>query len=158
MRKIEKKGETMSMNSPKALARVWACIIVLLATTAQANEFAISPILSGAKHDTYSWNVSVDGTPPIRGQTVYLARGQTYTFTVTGLAGIHSFYINTQDSIGSANAYTGAGLSENGVTAASGIHFDVPLNAPERLYYNCGNHASMGGVIEMVIFRNSFDQ
>jgi hypothetical protein len=148
----------MSMKSPKALARVCAGTIVSLATTAQANEFAIWPILSGAKHDTYAWNVSVDGAAPIRGQTVYLARGQTYTFTVTGLAGIHSFYINTQDSVGSANAYTGAGLSDNGVTSATGIHFDVPLNAPEQLYYNCGNHASMGGVIEMVIFRNSFDQ
>lgn len=129
----------------------------LLASVAAANEFAISPTLSGPTKSTYAWNTSVDGAPPIRGQTLYLARGQTYTFVITGLGSMHSFYINTEDSTGSTYAYTGDGLSENGATSATGITFDVPLDAPEKLYYNCGNHASMGGVIEMVIFRNSFD-
>ena len=128
----------------------------MLASAAAANEFEISPTLSGPTMSTYAWNTSVDGAPPIHGQTLYLARGQTYTFIITGLGTKHSFYINTQDSTGSAYAYTGSGLSENGATSATGITFDVPLDAPERLYYNCGNHASMGGVIEMVIFKDSF--
>ena len=57
------------MNSPRALARACACTIVLLATAAQANEFAIWPVVTGVKHDTYAWNVSVDGAAAIRGQT-----------------------------------------------------------------------------------------
>ena len=118
-----------------------------------ANDFSMSPAFSGS----YVWNVSVDGAGATSNPTLYLLRGRTYTFHVTGLAGFHSFYINTASGLGSANAYTGGGLSANGITSDGTVSFDVPQDAPDILYYNCGIHASMAGQIDVAIFRDGFD-
>ena len=86
---------------------------------------------------------------------LYVRRGSAYTFNVSADP-VHSFWIKTADSIGSANAY-GSGLSANGVTTFSMITFNVPDDAPDSLFYNCGTHAAMHGPINVVIFRNGFD-
>jgi len=126
----------------------------VLARTAIANEFSISPAFVSTG---YVWEVSMDGAAARKNPTLYLTRGQAYTFNVSNLAGFHSFYINTASGLGSANAYTGGGLSANGVTSNATITFDVPDDAPDALYYNCGIHAPMAGKIDIVIFRGGFD-
>ncbi len=77
-------------------------------------------------------------------------RGGTYTFNVS-TAG-HPFYL-TEDS--GAGFVAGQYVDEwtSGVTnsrATSGsITFVVPEDAPDVLYYQCGNHASMRGTIRI---------
>lgn len=77
-------------------------------------------------------------------------RGGTYTFNVSTTG--HPFYL-TEDS--GAGFISGQYVDEwtSGVTnsrATSGsITFIVPNNAPDELYYQCGNHASMRGTIRI---------
>lgn len=82
-----------------------------------------------------------------------LYRGGTYTFNLDGsLSGAHPFYLTTDDgSSYSSGNYVGEYTS--GVTGSrndSGtLVFTVPLDAPDTLYYQCGNHSMMRGSIEI---------
>lgn len=78
-------------------------------------------------------------------------RGGTYTFNLSNATG-HPFYL-TEDS--GAGFVAGQYVDEwtSGVTnsrAESGsVTFVVPEDAPDVLYYQCGNHASMRGTIRI---------
>ena len=142
----------------KIVCRGICVVFALLAPPVLANDINVSAAYP-------VWNVQVDGGPVQSNAPLVLIRGETYNFHVSGLGGPipHSFYINTANGIGSANAYNGGGLSDNGITtdtpANSPITFDVPQDAPDTLYYNCGFHSSMAGVITVDgVFRNGFDQ
>jgi hypothetical protein len=126
-----------------------------LASVASALDFSIAPDISGGLPENYRWSVSILGAFPVSNPPLYLQRGQAYTLSVSADA-IHVFWIKTVDSIGSANAFS-SGLSANGVTTFTTITFDVPADAPDSLFYNCGTHAAMHGPINVVIFRNGFD-
>lgn len=92
-----------------------------------------------------------------------LVRGNTYNFnfsspesSATGYSNAdHPFYIST-GTAWSPGAYTGE--YTGGVTGsrayyggtASTLKFTVPSNAPDRLYYHCGNHDKMGGQFVIV--------
>src|SRR5215475_5076357 len=115
------------------------CSLVFVAP-AVASDFSIAPTFT----DTFRWAVVVGTDAPAINPTLYLARGQSYSFDVSG-SGTHPFWIKTVNSTGSANAYVGGGLSNNNVTTTKTITFDVPQDAPEILFYNCGAHASMDG-------------
>ena len=78
-------------------------------------------------------------------------RGGTYTFNLSNATG-HPFYLTTDSGAGYvAGSYVGEYTS--GVTnsrAQSGtVTFTVPQNAPDVLYYQCGNHSSMRGTIRI---------
>ena len=76
-----------------------------------------------------------------------LLRGVTYVFQVN--ASIHPFYIKTVFTNQlSLDEYTD-GVTGNGVTVGNLI-FSVPTNAPDLLYYHCGNHQLMGGNLNIV--------
>src|SRR5262245_26402316 len=74
-----------------------------------------------------------------------LTRGQLYTFNINAAG--HPFYIKTVRTTGTSNQYfpgvTGQGLDVGTLT------FDVPLDAPNALFYQCGVHSAMGGNIEI---------
>jgi hypothetical protein len=36
------------------------------------------------------------------------------------------------------------------------LTFDVPQDAPDSLFYNCGVHTTMAGAIDVVIFKDGF--
>jgi len=77
-------------------------------------------------------------------------RGGTYTVDINAVG--HPFYFTTDNGTGFvAGDYIGEWTS--GVTnsrADNGtITFTVPLNAPDELYYQCGNHANMRGTIRV---------
>lgn len=137
------------MNIQKTLA---AIALIPFATISAAADFSITPITA----DTFRWGVNIDGGPQEINPTLFLARGQTYTFDITTTS-THPFWIKTQSGTGNVHGYTGGGLSANGVTTAKTITFAVPQTAPEGLFYNCAQHSTMAGKIEMVIFRDSFD-
>lgn len=83
--------------------------------------------------------------------TLYLQRGLKYKFSVN--ASGHPFYIKTNNVIGTGSAYN-TGVTNNGA-AVGDIFFEVPMNAPDLLYYQCQYHAQMHGAIR-IFDHNSF--
>ena len=93
-------------------------------------------------------NYNITGTGITAGTTsdpkLYLARGHMYEF-INNSSSSHPLVIRFSD--GGAN-YT-AGATNNDGSAHSGtvLRFEVPLNAPNTLYYQCSNHTGMGNTI-----------
>lgn len=83
------------------------------------------------------------GTTSENNPTLYLTRGETYTFHIDATG--HPFHIKTVSGTGTGNQYTD-GVSNNGIDDGD-IEFVVQMDAPETLYYNCENHAAMKGTI-----------
>ena len=89
-----------------------------------------------------------------------LYRGNTYKFNVNAKG--HPFYIMTEpykDQIGSdgstSSLYT-TGVTNNG--ADNGIvTFTVPTGAPDKLYYQCGNHDNMYGLFQVKTIDSNTD-
>jgi len=89
---------------------------------------------------------SVDGQPNL---SLTLQRGVTYVFQINESSfPFHPFYIKTAFTIGPGDVYA-SGVTGNGSTGGNLI-FSVPMNAPDVLYYHCGNHAPMGGTLTIV--------
>ena len=79
-----------------------------------------------------------------------LRRGNTYNFVVD--ASGHPFYLTTDNGDNfSAGNYVGEYTSgvTNSRTTSGTLAFVVPDNAPDTLYYQCGNHSSMRGTISI---------
>jgi hypothetical protein len=132
--------------------------LVIKTIGAAANTFTVA-VDTSEGFGNYRWAIASDGGMATGNPTLTLYTGQTYRLVV-GASPIHPFWIKTAPSTGSQNAYTGGGLSANGVSTATTITFDVPSNAPPTLYYDCANHAEMAGTIEIVadlVFRNGFE-
>ena len=81
----------------------------------------------------------------VNNKTLDLFRGVTYSFTVTAPG--HPFWIQTTNSAyDNTNIYPG--VSNNG-TQNGTIVFNVPLDAPNTLYYVCEYHSVMKGTINI---------
>jgi hypothetical protein len=83
-----------------------------------------------------------------------LYRGATYTFNLDTSLANHPFYITTDNGTGFVSGqYVGeyttgvTGSRGNGQAGYNVLTFVVPQNAPDVLYYQCGNHAPMRGAI-----------
>jgi len=87
----------------------------------------------------------------IVGSCITLHRGRAYTFE--NKTPEHRFWIKTAPSTGMNNIYTAEGLVNNG-TDGKGLNrfitFNVPCDAPEKLYYHNDLHEDMGGVIYII--------
>ena len=130
-------------------------LLAFSASQAGASDFTLAPIFDSGTF-TYFWDVNIGSAAAERNPALFLARGQTYSFTVnTSIS--HPFYFKTVNSTTSANAYSTGVSATLPVTSATPFTFDVPLDAPEKLFYNCGVHSTMAGTIEVVVFRNGFD-
>jgi len=98
-----------------------------------------------------SYNVSNSGSGAyiINGETnptLNLTRGSQYTFSVN--ASGHPFWIQTTTiPYNSYNIYN-SGITNNGVQVGN-LVFNVPLDAPNTLYYVCQFHNSMYGMINI---------
>ena len=78
--------------------------------------------------------------------TLQLVRGQSYRFNVN--ASGHPFLIKTAAVTGTGSTFD-QGVSNNG--AQSGVvQFDVPLDAPDTLFYICQLHGAMQGQINII--------
>jgi hypothetical protein len=93
----------------------------------------------------YSFSGDAAGDNPNIGP---LYRGGTYTVNITATG--HPFYFTTDNGTNFASG-TYFGEYTNGVTGSrtdnGTITFTVPNNAPDTLYYQCGNHSPMRGAI-----------
>ena len=103
---------------------------------------------------TSEWNLTADGSnhyifqgPGFTGSAsdpnIYLVRGQKYKFTNS--MGAHPFRIQTTANGSSGTQYNN-GVTNNDVSNGTLI-FDVPMEAPDVLYYQCTSHGNMGGAI-----------
>ena len=75
-----------------------------------------------------------------------LQRGVSYKFQVS--ASGHPFWIKTAAVTGTGSAYS-TGVTNNGTDNGT-VVFNVPLDAPETLYYICQFHGSMVGTLNIV--------
>jgi hypothetical protein len=142
----------MKQNGPRILA---ALLLAAVGVDVHADDFAIAP---AGTFPNFHWGVQIDGAAAQANPTLTLIRGRTYSFAVSGLAGVHSFYINTQNTTLTTFQYSGGGLSANGLTSDATITFTVPQDAPDTLFYNCSHHGSMAGTIMIDgIFTDGFE-
>ena len=106
---------------------------------------SVSYTIANSGSGSYTFSGAAKGDNPNLGP-VY--RGGTYTFNVSATG--HPFYLTTDNGTNFA-AGTYFGEYTSGVTGSrtdSGtITFTVPANAPDTLYYQCGNHGAMRGEI-----------
>lgn len=130
-------------------------LLALSASQAGASDFTFLPVFDSGAF-TYYWNVNVGSAAAQRNPTLFLARGQTYSFTVNTSVS-HPFYFKTVNGPGSLNGYGNGVSAILPVTSGTPFTFDVPQDAPDLLFYNCGVHGTMAGPIEVVVFRNGFD-
>ena len=83
---------------------------------------------------------------------IQLYRGNTYKFNVN--ASGHPFYIMTEpystmlSSDGSSSTLYTSGVTNNGADVGT-VTFTVPTDAPNKLYYQCGNHDAMYGLLKV---------
>jgi hypothetical protein len=130
---------------------------------------ALAPIsvsaASATPAGTFTFTVVNDGFDSwlLNGQpdpTIQLIRGETYVFDLQGVPSNHPFFINTISTTGSGNQFT-LGVTGNGATVNGDVTFVVPASAPDQLFYNCGNHPSMAGTINIVnetpVFGDGFE-
>ena len=73
-------------------------------------------------------------------------RGQTYKF-VHNAGTMHPFRIQTTPVVG-GDLYSN-GIDINPLTDGETMTWEVRMDAPDTLYYACGNHSQMGGVIRV---------
>ena len=107
--------------------------------TSAANYEVSSP-------DNSAYSFSGNGLTDSSNPDLTLTRGQTYTFTVDSPG--HPFWIKSVQGSGQSNAYN-SGVTNNGSVNAT-ITFEVPMDAPETLFYNCEFHSVMTGTITII--------
>ena len=73
---------------------------------------------------------------------LYLARGRVYEFVNS--MGAHGFEIRVAED---GSAYD-AGVTNNGATNGT-VKFEIPMDAPNTLYYQCTSHSGMGNTISV---------
>ena len=73
---------------------------------------------------------------------LYLARGRVYEFVNS--MGAHPFEIRVSEG---GSAYN-AGVTNNAVSNGT-LKFEIPMDAPNTLYYQCTSHAGMGNTISV---------
>ena len=149
------------MSGIHTVARACAGVAALACAVASAaNTFTISPNLNSGNPATYKWYVSIDGNAATNNPALNVLTGQTYEFHVSGVA-FHPFWIDQSAGIGGTNPFPkGAQLSDNNVTTNTTITMTLAADAPNTLYYACGFHSSMNGLITVVhdlILRDGFD-
>ena len=85
--------------------------------------------------------------------TLTLYRGNTYKFIVNAAG--HPFYIMTEPYKtgvavdGSTSVIYSTGVTNNGTDSGT-VEFVIPTDAPDTLYYQCGNHSAMHGVLRIM--------
>ena len=106
---------------------------------------AVTYTVANSGTGAYTFSQSAFGDNPNIGP---MYRGGTYTFQINAAG--HPLYLTTDNGTNFASGtYFGEYTSgvTNSRTASGTLTFVVPLDAPDTLYYQCGNHSPMRGAI-----------
>lgn len=109
-----------------------------------------------AKADILEWTITANGSSAYifagagfagteNNPTIYLMRGHTYKFTNNMNA--HPFRI--QSTTGTSGTAYGDGITNNAVSNGT-LTWEVRMDAPATLYYQCTAHAAMVGTINVL--------
>ena len=83
-------------------------------------------------------------------KSLTLKKGYTYFFDSTdSTSNSHPLFIGTISTGGSYTYEYTSGVTKSRTTSET-LTFVVPSDSPSTLYYNCGNHAVMGGTITIM--------
>jgi len=107
----------------------------------------ITYVVTNNAAGAYSFSANAQGENQTLGP---LYRGGTYIFKVN--ASGHPFYITEDNGTGFVSGeYVGEFTSNvsNSRTAVGTVVFNVGADAPDTLYYQCGNHGNMRGAIRI---------
>ena len=86
----------------------------------------------------------LDGTST---KSINLKKGNTYYFDLShSSTNSHPFFISTSSSGGNYNDEYTSGITNSRETTGT-LTFVIPSNLSSNLYYNCGAHSGMGGLI-----------
>ena len=108
------------------------------------------------KADILEWTLTANGSSAYifagagfagteNNPTIYLMRGQTYKFTNNMNA--HPFQI--QSTTGTSGTPYSNGVTNNAVSNGT-LTWEVRMDAPATLYYQCTAHAAMNGTINVL--------
>ena len=111
--------------------------------TNTSNELVEAKTFSIVNNSNGAYSISGVGTLGTDNPDIVLHKGLTYDLNIDAVG--HNFWIKTESSTGTDNAYN-SGVTNNGIESGI-LKFTVPNDSPSRLYYNCQYHASMSGSI-----------
>ena len=135
-------GGNLDLNSKNITGTGNAQIVGVITATSAVPTWTLGA--SGSDHYTFTGNGFTSAT---NDPDIYLMRGQRYAF-LNNAGTNHPFWIKTTPGTGTGNPYN-TGVTNNG--AQSGyVTFNVPMDAPAHLYYQCQAHGNMVGNIYVV--------
>ena len=92
--------------------------------------------------DSSNYTIDGMGLNSATDPSIYLHKGHTYYFDKQTSG--HPFRVSTSNG---GSAYQDADGNSIEITGQGVLKFEVPQNAPDKLYYYCTSHAAMNGVI-----------
>ncbi len=92
--------------------------------------------------DSSNYTIDGMGLNSATDPSIYLHKGHTYYFDKQTSS--HPFRVSTSNG---GAAYQDADGNSIEISGQGTLKFEVPQNAPDKLYYYCTSHASMNGVI-----------
>lgn len=92
--------------------------------------------------DSSNYTIDGMGLNSATDPSIYLHKGHTYYFDKQTSS--HPFRVSTSNG---GTAYQDADGNSIEISGQGTLKFEVPQNAPDKLYYYCTSHASMNGVI-----------
>ncbi len=134
---------------PSRYLLLFFALLLALPTAQAQTTYAVTVISSTAENprpDPWPVVYAIDG---VESQALTLVRGETYVFEVGSGAASHPFYISTSELGGGAGVWND-GVTGNFSTTGNTLTFEVPLTAPDLLYYECGAHPRMGWQLNVV--------
>ena len=111
-------------------------------------EFSVTTANGGVYKFTGDGFPSQSGDNP----TLYFTRGKRYVIHNSSY-GAHPLYIKTTPGTGTGNQYA-SGTAGQGTVK---VTFDVPMDAPTTLYYQCSAHSAMRGSIVILSDASAVD-
>ena len=153
----------MLLHARRDTIRLLLLLAAAAAGPAAANTFTFVPDTGSPSIANWNWHVTIDNADAGGNATIEVKTGSTYSLDVSASLS-HPFWIDESPGLGGSlgtNPYAvGSGLSDNGITTATTLTLNLPADAPDTLYYACGNHTAMTGTITVVhdlVFRANFD-
>ena len=136
-------------NQPTSVQRLIINVPTTYTIPTSFNDVNVTYNVSASGSGAYMFMGTAHGTNPTLGP-VY--KGSTYTFVLDASISGHPFYLTTDDGTNYvADSYVDeytSGVTGSRNTSGS-VVFVVPEDAPDTLYYQCGNHSAMRGTINI---------